>query len=233
MKVPTCYMCEALATTKEHIPPKALFPKQKDLLGELGLRKQLITVPSCEEHNNGKSKDDEYLAFCLSTCFHGNAIKNTLFNTKVMRAINRRPETYSNFLDNYQHVALKHPDGEVEHTAAYAIDLKRFDSIMSHLARGLFYHHTQTKWKSDVIVMSNELLDLNSTHAEKINEFTDDTIKRVSALFSDIKSHGQNPEVFSYKIYDDRPKGFVILMNFYSAIKIAVALTSKQKVGTE
>ena len=68
-------MCDALATTKEHIPPKALFPKQKDVLSEISLRKDLITVPSCEKHNNSKSRDDEYLVFCLSTCFHGNDIK--------------------------------------------------------------------------------------------------------------------------------------------------------------
>ena len=80
-------MCDALATTKEHIPPKALFPKQKDVLSEISLRKDLITVPSCEKHNNSKSRDDEYLVFCLSTCFHGNDIKEQLFNTKIMRAM--------------------------------------------------------------------------------------------------------------------------------------------------
>jgi len=63
----TCYMCDALATTKEHIPPKALFLKQKDLLREFSLRKELITVPSCEEHNNNKSKDDEYFVYLLAS----------------------------------------------------------------------------------------------------------------------------------------------------------------------
>lgn len=47
----TCYMCEKPATSVEHIPPKCLFPEQKDLPGGADLRKQLLTVPACDEHN--------------------------------------------------------------------------------------------------------------------------------------------------------------------------------------
>jgi len=229
MRKTTCYMCDALATTKEHIPPKALFPKQKDVLSEISLRKDLITVPSCEKHNNSKSRDDEYLVFCLSTCFHGNDIKEQLFNTKIMRAIDRRPDTYSNFLDNYQRVMLKHPDGKVEHTAAYSIDLRRFDSVLSHIACGLYYHHTQSKWEGATLVISNELRDFSSTNSDEVNRLTDDTIERVTLFLSETNSFGANPEVFYYKIYDDRPKGFVVLMTFYSAISVAVTLSENFK----
>lgn len=58
----TCYMCDELATTVEHIPPKCIFPETKDLEDKtLNLRKKLLTVPSCTLHNNAKSGDDEYL----------------------------------------------------------------------------------------------------------------------------------------------------------------------------
>ena len=56
-----CYMCDNLATTIEHAPPKCIFPEKKDLPAGMDLRKELITVPSCEEHNTAKSTDDEYL----------------------------------------------------------------------------------------------------------------------------------------------------------------------------
>ena len=54
----TCYMCEELATSVEHIPPQCLFPEQKDLPDGIDLRKQLLTVPSCDKHNSKKSQDD-------------------------------------------------------------------------------------------------------------------------------------------------------------------------------
>ena len=50
-----CYFqgCVNEGVTKEHIPPKAFFP--------IGEKEQLLTVKSCKEHNNAKSKDDLYV----------------------------------------------------------------------------------------------------------------------------------------------------------------------------
>ena len=59
----TCYMCSAPKTSVEHVPPKGLFPKSKDLPAGMNLRKQLITVPACDLHNTEKSHDDEYLMY--------------------------------------------------------------------------------------------------------------------------------------------------------------------------
>lgn len=50
-----CYFqgCQDIPVTVEHAPPKSFFPKDK--------RKNLITVPSCTEHNNVKSNNDIYV----------------------------------------------------------------------------------------------------------------------------------------------------------------------------
>lgn len=77
--------------------------------------------------------------------------------------------------------------------------------------------------------MSNELRDLSSKNSEEINRLTDNTIERVSAFLFDTESYGQNLDVFSYKIHDNRPKGFVILMKFYSAITVTLAENNKIK----
>lgn len=58
-------MCDRLACSREHVPPRNLFPKEKDIRRE-NYRKNLITVPSCELHNAAKSHDDEFLMqFCF------------------------------------------------------------------------------------------------------------------------------------------------------------------------
>jgi len=44
-----CYMCSDPATGVEHVPAKCFFTK--------GQRENLITVPSCELHNNATSKN--------------------------------------------------------------------------------------------------------------------------------------------------------------------------------
>lgn len=62
-----CYMCDSAAESVEHVPPKCLFPHDRDLpLGAISLRKSLITVPSCAAHNMSKSKEDEFLLYALS-----------------------------------------------------------------------------------------------------------------------------------------------------------------------
>jgi hypothetical protein len=50
-----CYFqgCKKEGITKEHIPPRSFFPDDE--------KEQLMTVRSCEEHNNSKSKDDIYV----------------------------------------------------------------------------------------------------------------------------------------------------------------------------
>jgi len=65
MAVPRCYMCDLPGTTDEHIPPRAIFPEAKDAEGR-NYRIDLITVPSCPDHNTAKSDDDEFLMVSLA-----------------------------------------------------------------------------------------------------------------------------------------------------------------------
>jgi hypothetical protein len=59
-----CVYCGSLATTVDHIPPKAIIPAKS--------RVNLLAVPSCRKCNNGFSKDDEYLMY-LSTFSAGSS----------------------------------------------------------------------------------------------------------------------------------------------------------------
>jgi hypothetical protein len=87
----TCYMCQSEATSKEHVPPLCLFPEQKDLPKGEDLRKNLITVPSCEVHNIEKSGDDTYLLYLLVLNLPSNEIAYNQYATKIKRDIERNP----------------------------------------------------------------------------------------------------------------------------------------------
>ena len=52
-----CYFCGGKVTGVAHIPPRSFFPK--------GKRQNLITVDSCNIHNQVKSKEDEYIRAVL------------------------------------------------------------------------------------------------------------------------------------------------------------------------
>lgn len=58
--IPECYACSEKPTGKEHSPARAFFPPQNRY------RRELISVPSCDRHNNTKSKEDTYAAYHIS-----------------------------------------------------------------------------------------------------------------------------------------------------------------------
>ena len=86
MPRPRCYFCGAFATTREHVPPRNLFPEAKDVEGQ-DFRKNLITVHSCDEHNSEKSHDDQFLMVSLAGIVGNNSIGYLHGMTKVSRAM--------------------------------------------------------------------------------------------------------------------------------------------------
>ena len=85
----TCYMCDEIATSDEHVPPKCIFPEVKDL--GIDYRKSPIIVPSCDAHNVRKSKDDEYLMMVLTCNITNNEVAMGQIKTKILRAWQRNP----------------------------------------------------------------------------------------------------------------------------------------------
>ena len=84
-----CYFCGEPATSKEHVPPKCIFPEKKDSLG-YDFRRELITVPSCDEHNTVKADDDEFLFLCLA----GNVSANVVGQLQRWKKIERAREKH-------------------------------------------------------------------------------------------------------------------------------------------
>src|SRR3954451_9328117 len=81
-----CYMCPALATSREHVPPRNLFPEASET-GGVDYRVNLITVPSCDLHNSAKSLDDEFLMVSLAGIIGNNSIGYSHKLRKLDRAI--------------------------------------------------------------------------------------------------------------------------------------------------
>jgi hypothetical protein len=87
----SCYICEDLATSREHVPPKCFYPKQKDLPTGFDFRKNLIKIPSCEQHNSAKSPDDEFLLFIITCQYRGSLYKQKHFESKVKKLLAEGP----------------------------------------------------------------------------------------------------------------------------------------------
>ena len=88
----TCCYCHNPSTTKDHIPPKNIFPKPRPT--------NLITVLSCKDCNEDPSLDDEYFGFIITAACAGHHQARELFKEKVKKKSNSYPAFVISLLDD-------------------------------------------------------------------------------------------------------------------------------------
>lgn len=210
-------MCDAEATSQEHIPPKCLFPKKKDL-PVTHFRENIITVPSCDVHNSAKSKDDEYLLFVLISHFNNNNVAKSQFQTKILRAIKRRPSLLSIYTKKIKDVLLNGAN-----TIAFKFERWRIERELDHIARGLYYHEFSHKWDKSIAIYSPAMMAMEAKNASFFNRKTQEMAKYAYLLFSDQPRKGPHQEVFWYQIHFEQVKSILIIrMCFYQGVEVII-----------
>jgi hypothetical protein len=140
MKKPTsdkCYKCGADATSREHVPPLCIFPEQKDI--PIDYRQKLITVPSCNEHNQKKSNEDEFFMMSITPCIGNNLIG--LYQTRTKRAFEKKqPQFIERILKGVELISLDENSDEKHPVWFGAMDKGRMDKCVELIASGLYYH---------------------------------------------------------------------------------------------
>lgn len=221
----SCYMCARGPAGFEHVPPKCLFPEQKDLPAGVDLRKQLITVPACDEHNTAKSKDDEYLLYLLVINLPANDAAKNHFFTKIMRSIKRNPALINTYTATQQPVmAVDTQTGKAFNTIAVRIDDKRLNSALDHMARALYFHHFKDQWLGSVRTQADFLLQsLDPNKGAHLNDLGSKMAQMADHIFADCAFHGANPDVFKYQVHEGGDKVHKLMrLHFYNGCRVSV-----------
>ncbi len=224
-----CYMCQTNASNMEHVPPKCIFPEAKDVSDGNNYRKNLITVPSCEIHNNSRSKDDEYLLFVLVANILSNNHARNHFNSKVIRAINRRNHVYENFAKENKRVTLEEPNGTLISTVGIKVDRDRFDRVIDHIAHGIFFYHFKERFVGEAEVFSESFINLDSINALNYNVYDQNLGQNISDLFGEFEYFGDNPEIFQYQLVKALDTVLIRLI-FYSDFKVTACLRKSNEL---
>ena len=220
--MPVCYMCDREATTAEHAPPRCIFPEVKDTPSGFDYRKNLITVPSCDEHNTARSKDDEYLLHVLAASVTSSDIGLTQFLTKVSRSLERNPRLIAALPVSDVPTLLYVPHrATLEEAYEVPASGTRIDSVISSCARALYYHETERKFSGRVKVVAPFMSYRNVSL---------DNVVSVMALakthFFSAPSKGENPDVFYYK-FEEGPSTGIMLLCFYGGTEFLVQFDSR------
>lgn len=220
-----CYFCGDVATTEEHAPPRCIFPKMKDSPDGRDYRKNLIKVPSCELHNTEKSKEDEYLLYCLVMSLPSNEIAKSQFLTKIMRAIERRPKLIERLLTHKQEVIVHDTEkNEWSRTIAFKPEEQRLISIFTHIAKAIYHHEKNVSWDGAISVIIEFMLSF--TNIEQ-NDRQADLVKELDAMLSAVPHKGENPNVFSYQFVEVEG-GCFTRFHFYGSTKVVAAYAPKR-----
>lgn len=214
-------MCDDLACSREHVPPRNLFPEAKECEGE-DLRRNLITVPSCAAHNSGKSRDDEFLMVGLAGIIGNNSIGYRHKFSKVNRAITRSAHRLLwEVFNGAREVFVVEVGGNKYLDVIWGTpDHDRLMRCFDRIARGLFFHHFGSRFRGTVKVM------LGYTHhkdpsAANFQRFIRDKVERELV---GKEQFGANPQVFSYQVTDADVLGLRTLrLCFYGGLNVYAA----------
>ncbi|MCA1202884.1 hypothetical protein [Priestia flexa] len=216
-----CYWCEKEAVSMEHVPPRCLFPEDKDVkhIFNKTYREHLITVPSCDEHNLQKSNLDEYLMVTLS----GKVGNNGLAYIQTLTKIERSRKRNSKLLDIEKGETIYIKDKEFP-VLWVNVDTQKLNYSFESIARGLYYHENNTSFKGRITIVSKLFNHPDDSNGTEFNI-------RASKLIESERMHwntevkGTNKEVFSYQFSPiDGFKTQTLALNFFEGIDIYIIL---------
>lgn len=202
-----CYRCDAIATTREHVPAKCFFPKEHRL--------NLITVPSCQLHNNESSKDDEYVRGIIVSSEGNNEAARQHWKGMVRNTFIKRPALLSTTFLQQRGNSFFH-------------DRRRMDSVMVKIAHALHFKEYGIHWLSQPYPYYESMFD---------DDGKSDVELRLSGfkleLPRDVYS-GANPQVFKYYFQEGKinnKKDCILKMVFYGGFSVLVVPLGIDHVG--
>ena len=130
-----CAYCgERIATDREHVFPKNLYPESK-----IKSRVQRLTIPSCNVCNNGWSDDEAHFRNVLALSGEPNNSRRELWETTVKRSFRQidGPRRVQDIVSTWRQVEV---DGRVRHMI-YPGEDNRVVRVVKKIVRGLCHHH--------------------------------------------------------------------------------------------
>lgn len=196
-------MCSKEKVSVEHAPPKSFFPS--------GMRNNLITVDSCQEHNEDTSHDDEYVRNLITMIIGGNSTAYKQFSEKTLKSFKRSPGLLQSTTEKQHPVNFNGIQ-----TVSCQIDRDRVDLVMRKIAYALFYHKNNQRWLRKLITVTTYLKNSNFKN-DDFSQLIEELQQQHTPTYE-----GDNPGVFQFAFIqiDDDVYNQFLRMKFYNGFEI-------------
>lgn len=223
----SCYRCGAPASSREHIPPLCFFPEAKEAGGR-DLRRNLVTIPSCDDHNLKKSKDDEFLMASIAGIIGNNETGLRHKLTKVDRAFRRTSwRLLDRVFSSREHFIVKDlGEGQFIEVIWGTPDHERLIRCFEAISYGIMFRELGAPFRGGFKVFLGHLRYSDPNSAE-FKRFIKD---RIDLDMRERPRVGANPEVFFYQLSGEDQFGLSsIRLCFYGGVEIFVAVIPEGK----
>lgn len=128
-----CGVCEA--TTFDHLPPRAIFPKPRP--------SNLVTVPACLPCNHGASKHDEqFRVYLTMQTGQDHPQSKKLWKEHSMATLRKNKKLHRTILKGMQPFEVRSDAGiYLGRRTGFLFPVDVYESVMERTARGFYYHH--------------------------------------------------------------------------------------------
>jgi len=191
-------MCPERATTREHAPPQCFFPE--------GSRANLITVPSCPDHNSRNSLDVEYTRNVICTQHGVNGAASAVFET-AKRSFQHSPDLTARTFRTMR------PFGD---GGSFRVDLARHQKVMRALAFAIYFRDTGHRHEGDWRIFTSSFL-----YADSLNHGRPDPwmpLRNVLESGEFTPKAVMQPEVFKYGVLEMDGGRILYRFEFYGAV---------------
>ncbi|WP_146200395.1 hypothetical protein [Paenibacillus agaridevorans] len=190
----------------------------KDVLNK-SFRNNLITVPSCDEHNMNKSNLDEYLMANLSGKVGNNFVAYVHTATKVSRSRFRNPKIIK--IEKETSFKLKNKEFPV---LWITVDTNKLRHSFEAITRALYFYEYKEVFKGSCFVVSTIFNHEDDPKGTEFNKRSSDLLVLEQKHWN-TKLQGSNPDIFTYQFSEiDGFKCQTLAMTFYEGTKVFVIL---------
>ena len=211
---PTCYACDKPRTSMEHAPPRCFFPEEKDENGAYLYRKELMKVPSCDEHNTKKSSDDVYALWHLAPVVGVNECGLLILSTVLQRVADHDWDKRGGALA--RRILNEFSELDDEGRPIGKVDAPRMIRFMVACARAVYFYEKFEKLLGPLRVTNtgNDFRDPLKAEALRAHE------RFFDSEMGNCEVRGSNPRVFQYSICQKPERGIILVrLVFYGASK--------------
>ena len=224
-RIGQCAYCGTVALlTKDEIPPRCLFSRP--------LPMDILKIPSCRKCNNGASLDDEYFKTMLALKDKaGSHTEAEAIRASVFRGLKlpRKQNFTRSILRQIRTVKLHSPSGlYLGKHLAYDVDLRRLDSVVARITKGLFWHHKSYRLPDgfEVVVFCQD--GLAQLDRRTLSELRDQIVAPV--LRQPVLEIGRGVMRYWYSFAEDRENASAWILEFYGDVRfVAITLPAKPR----